>query len=148
MTIPVNIVRLNKDIPLPRYAQHGDAGFDLLAAEDAVIEPGQRLLVATGVKLALPDGYVGLIHPRSGLAARSGITVLNAPGTIDSGYRGEVKVILLNTSDEPFTIEVGHRIAQMVVQEYVTVDLVEVDSLDETARGGAGFGSTGVSAHR
>ena len=145
-TLPVRIVRLNKNLPVPEYARPGDAGLDLLASEPYWVAPGARRLISTGVAIALPDGYVGLVHPRSGLAAKHGITVLNAPGTIDSGYRGEIKVILLNTSDQPFEINVGDRIAQLVIQEFVTAELIECDSLDETDRGTAGFGSTGIAS--
>jgi dUTP pyrophosphatase len=148
MKQPIQILRLNKELPLPRYARDGDAGFDLLASAALTLEPGERRLVPTGVALAIPDGYVGLVHPRSGLAAKHGITVLNAPGTIDSGFRGEIQVILWNTSDKPFNIEQADRIAQLVVQEFVTADLLEVLYLDDTERGQAGFGSTGVAAHR
>lgn len=133
------------DLAAPAYASEGDAGLDLRAAEALTIWPGTRATVATGFALAIPAGYVGLVHPRSGLAAKKGVTVLNTPGTIDSGYRGEVKVILLNTSDEPFTVSIGDRIAQLVIQEYVTVTIDETDELDTTTRGTGGFGSTGVS---
>ncbi len=132
-------------LPVPAYASPGDAGLDLRAAEDVTIWPGERHLVGTGFAFAIPDGHVGLVHPRSGLANRNGITVLNTPGTVDSGYRGEVKVLLLNTGSEPFRAAAGDRIAQLVIQEYVTVTIDEADELDTTARGAGGFGSTGVS---
>lgn len=141
-TIPIAL--LTHNARLPTYATDGDAGLDLRASESFWIESGVRRIVPTGIAVAIPDGHVGLIHPRSGLAAKSGITVLNAPGTIDSGYRGELKVILLNTSATPFRIDVGDRIAQLIIQEYVHADLVEVSELPETARGDRGFGSTGV----
>lgn len=133
------------DLAAPAYASEGDAGLDLRAAEALTIWPGTHATVATGFALAIPVGHVGLVHPRSGLAAKKGVTVLNSPGTIDSGYRGEVKVILLNTSDEPFSVSIGDRIAQLVIQEYVTVTIDETDELDTTTRGAGGFGSTGVS---
>lgn len=131
---------------IPTYAKEGDAGADLRSSIDAVIKPGQRMLVGTGVTLALEPGLVGLVHPRSGLALKYGITVLNTPGTIDSGYRGEVGVILLNTSDEPFDIRRGDRIAQLVIQSYYKVDFVNapIDELPSSDRGEGGFGSTGV----
>jgi len=141
-TIPIAL--LTPEARLPTYATDGDAGLDLRASESFWIESGVRRIVSTGIAVAIPEGHVGLIHPRSGLAAKSGITVLNAPGTIDSGYRGELKVILLNTSAAPFRIDVGDRIAQLIIQEYVHADLVEVSELPETARGDRGFGSTGV----
>jgi dUTP pyrophosphatase len=131
-------------LPAPSYASAGDAGIDLRAADAVTIWPGERHLVGTGFALAIPDGHVGLVHPRSGLAAKHGVTVLNTPGTIDSGYRGEVKVLLLNTGSEPFIADAGDRIAQLVIQEYVTVTIDETDELDSTARGAGGFGSTGV----
>ena len=132
---------------VPSYARQGDAGADLRATEDMTIYPGERKLVPTGVYMALPEGYVGLIHPRSGLAFNYGITVLNTPGTIDSGYRGEIKVLLINLGhfDRPFEIKAGDRIAQLVIQKYETAQFHLVDSLDETDRGEGGFGSTGKS---
>ncbi|MGW8431555.1 dUTP diphosphatase [Curtobacterium citreum] len=132
-------------VEAPAYATDGDAGLDLRAAESLTVWPGERHLVATGFAIAVPTGHVGLVHPRSGLAVKQGITVLNTPGTIDSGYRGEVKVLLLNTGSEPFIVNVGDRIAQLVIQEYVTVTVEETDELGTTARGAGGFGSTGVS---
>lgn len=128
----------------PRYAHPGDAGADLRAAAAATIGPHRRALVPTGVHIALPAGYVGLVHPRSGLAAKHGVTVLNTPGTIDAGYRGEIVVILYNTSDEPFTVNVGDRIAQLIIQAYVTAQFIEVDKLPGSERGDRGFGSSGV----
>ena len=130
---------------LPNYANIGDAGADLRASGDYVLYPRDRTLVKTGVKIALPEGYVALVHPRSGLALKHGITVLNTPGTIDSGYRGEIGVILYNASDKSFLINKGDRIAQMVIQKYETASFSVVDSLDETDRGTGGFGSSGVS---
>lgn len=128
----------------PAYARPGDAGADLAAAESVVVPARGRAMVGTGVSIALPDGLVGLVHPRSGLAAKHGITVLNTPGTIDSGYRGEIRVILFNTTDEPFTVNPGDRIAQLVIQRYERVEFVQVDRLPGSARSTSGFGSTGV----
>lgn len=130
----------------PRYAHPGDAGADLSAAEDAVIPPHGRALVGTGVSIALPDGFVALVHPRSGLAAREGITLLNTPGTIDAGYRGEIKVVMFNTTDAPFAVRAGDRIAQLVIQEVVRAEFVRVARLPGSERGERGFGSTGVSS--
>ena len=142
---PIPIKRLDPDLPLPERAHRGDAGVDLHSAEDLVIAPGERTLVKTGIALALPLGTVGLIHPRSGLAAKHGLTIVNAPGTVDADYRGELMVCLLNTDkDTPFEITHGMRIAQLVVQRVELPDFVEVDELDETVRGAGGYGSTGV----
>ena len=142
LVIPIR--RLDPDLPLPAYAHPGDAGADLVAAEDAELAPGARATVRTGVALAIPEGYVGLVHPRSGLAARLGVTVLNAPGTVDAGYRGEVLVILVN-HDRRNTVKIlrGDRIAQLVVQRVERAVFHVVDSLDGTARGAGGHGSTG-----
>ena len=129
---------------MPTMGNSGDAGYDLKAAEPFVIEPGSRQLVPTGVKLALPAGYVALVHPRSGLAAKNGITVLNAPGTVDAGYRGEIAVTLINHSTEPFSIARGDRIAQILFQKFESPRFVEVSALPGSQRGNAGFGSTGV----
>jgi dUTP pyrophosphatase len=129
---------------VPMYARDGDAGADLYASESLTLVAWGRTLVKTGIKIAIPYGYVGLIHPRSGLAFNTGITVLNAPGTIDSGYRGEVGVILFNSTDVDFKIEAGDRIAQLVVQKVETVEFNKVDALTESDRGKSGFGSTGV----
>ncbi|WP_203335596.1 dUTP diphosphatase [Nocardioides limicola] len=143
--LDVAIVRLDPDLPLPRYAHPGDAGADLMTAVDVRLEPGERALVPTGVALALPEGYVALVHPRSGLAARHGISIVNTPGTIDSGYRGEIKVLLVN-HDPRETVELrrGDRVAQLVVQRYTTAHFVEVETLAESVRGEGGYGSTGV----
>lgn len=130
---------------LPRFAHDGDAGADLTAGEAVSIPPGGRALVGTGFSLAIPDGHAGLVVPRSGLAIRSGVTVINAPGLIDSGYRGEVKVALINHSDETFDITPGDRIAQLVIIKVERPEYVSVGDLDETTRGEGGFGSTGVS---
>jgi dUTP pyrophosphatase len=136
--------RLRPDLPLPAYAHPGDAGADLCAAEDVVLPPGGRATVGTGLAVAVPDGFAAFVHPRSGLAARHGITVVNAPGTVDAGYRGEVRVVLLNTDrDEPFTVRRGDRIAQLVVQPVTRVRFSDVAELPPTPRGEGGFGSTG-----
>lgn len=137
---------MNSDATVPTYAREDDAGMDLRASEEATLPVGGHALVGTGIALAIPKGFVGLVHPRSGLAAKHGVTVLNAPGTIDSGYRGEVKVILLNTGGEVFTVNKGDRIAQLVVQQVERLSIWVVDALDgETERGVGGFGSTGIS---
>lgn len=128
----------------PTYAKPGDAGADLRCTIDAVIPAGARLLLPTGVAIALPDGYVGLVHPRSGLAAKHGITVLNAPGTVDAGYRGEVMVTLLNTGSEDFVISRGDRIAQLVIQQFEKANFIAVEMLPGSDRGESGFGSTGT----
>lgn len=142
--VQVLLQRLDPELPLPGYAHPGDAGMDLLAREDVTLGPGRRASVPSGVAVALPAGYVGLVHPRSGLARKHGITTLNAPGTVDAGYRGEIHVILVNTDpDETFTVRRGDRIAQLVVQRVALAELVEVDTLPGSDRGDAGFGSTG-----
>jgi dUTP pyrophosphatase len=136
--------RLDPGLPLPAYAHAGDAGADLRAADDVVLPPGGRATVGTGIAVAVPDGYAAFVHPRSGLASRHGITVANAPGTVDAGYRGEVRVVLLNTDPaEPFTVRRGDRIAQLVVQPVTRVRFVDVAELPATPRGEGGFGSTG-----
>jgi dUTP pyrophosphatase len=136
--------RLSEAARPPAPAHPGDAGHDLCAAEPAVIEPGGRASIGTGIAIEVPEGYAGLVLPRSGLAARHGIALVNAPGLIDSGYRGEVRVLLLNTDrDEPFEVAVGDRIAQLVLVAYAAPDLEEVGELAESARGAGGFGSTG-----
>jgi dUTP diphosphatase len=137
------------DVPIiaseaPVYAHPGDAGADLVAAEAARLEPGARALVGTGVRIALPDGYAAFVVPRSGLAAKHGITIVNSPGTIDAGYRGEIKVALLNTdATEPFEIAVGDRIAQLIVMPVPRARFIPVDELPVSVRGEGGFGSTG-----
>lgn len=148
MTVRLEFKKLphGADLPLPRYQSDLAAGLDLLAAVDAsvVLEPGKRALVPTGLSMSLPAGFEGQVRPRSGLAAKNGVTVLNTPGTIDADYRGEVKVILINLGDEPFVIERGSRIAQMVIAPVLQAEIVEVEELSETARGTGGFGSTGT----
>lgn len=141
----VLVKRLDKDLPLPRRAHRGDAGADLYAAEDVTLAPGERALIGTGIAIALPLGTVGLIHPRSGLAAKQGLSVVNTPGTVDADYRGEIKVCLIN-HDLHNSIEItrGMRIAQLVIQRVELVGFAEVDELDSTVRGDGGHGSTGV----
>lgn len=133
------------DLPLPAYATAGAAGLDLRAAAALTLKPGARALVPTGLAIALPEGFEAQVRPRSGLAVRNGVTVLNAPGTIDADYRGEIQVPLINHGQEDFVIARGDRIAQMVIARVEQVDLVEVTALDGTARGGNGFGSSGRS---
>lgn len=143
-SVEISIVRLDPDLPLPSYAHPGDAGADLCAREDVTLKPGERRLVPTGVALALPDGYVALVHPRSGLAHRSGLSIVNAPGTIDAGYRGEVQVCLVNLDPETaIELRRGDRIAQLVIQRFETAAFVEVGELPDSARGAGGHGSTG-----
>lgn len=142
--MPVTVRRLDPGLPLPEYARPGDAGADLYAATDVHLAPGERATVPTGLAIALPEGYAAFVNPRSGLAARHGITVVNAPGTIDAGYRGEIKVILLNTDTEtPVRLARGDRIAQMVIQRVEHAEFVEADTLSDSVRGAGGFGSTG-----
>lgn len=130
---------------VPEYAHPGDAGADLRSAEALILQPGERALIGTGVSIALPEGFAAFIVPRSGLAAKHGITIVNSPGTVDAGYRGEVKVTLLNTDQEnPFPIEVGDRIAQMIVMPVTRATFIPVDTLPGSDRGEGGFGSTGV----
>jgi dUTP pyrophosphatase len=140
----VLITRLDPGLPLPGYAHPGDAGADLVAAEDVELAPGQRAVVPTGVAIALPAGYAAFVHPRSGLAAKHGVTIVNAPGTVDAGYRGEIKVTMLNT-DATQTVRFlrGDRIAQLVIQRVERAVFHEVDALPGSARGDGGFGSTG-----
>jgi dUTP pyrophosphatase len=140
----VPVRRLDPDLPLPEYAKPGDAGVDLRSTTDVVLEPGARALVPTGIAVAIPRGYAGFVQPRSGLAMKHGVTCLNTPGLIDADYRGELKVLLINTDrTEPFTIQRGERIAQLVIQAVEHVAFDEVDELDETSRGEGGFGHTG-----
>ena len=143
MKLPITRLSHGADLPLPSYATAGAAGMDLRAAEALTLAPGSRALVATGIAIALPENYEAQVRPRSGLAVKHGITVLNAPGTIDADYRGEIKVPLINLGTDEFVISRGDRIAQMVVAPVTTVQLVEVETLDETVRGAGGFGSSG-----
>ena len=143
--LEVPVVRLDADLPVPAYAKPGDAGVDLHARESLVLQPGERALVPTGIAIAIPEGYAGFVQPRSGLALKHGITCLNTPGLIDSGYRGELKVLLINTDREAaFEIVRGERIAQLVLQAVATATFVEVGELDSSDRGATGFGSSGV----
>ncbi|MFI5066866.1 MAG: dUTP diphosphatase [Streptosporangiales bacterium] len=145
-TDPVDVLikRLDPDLPLPARSHPGDAGVDLVAAADVDLAPGARAVVPTGVAIALPDGYAAFVHPRSGLAARHGVTIVNAPGTVDAGYRGEIKVTLLNTDPaQAVRFQRGDRIAQLIIQRVATPVFHEVDSLPGSARGENGFGSTG-----
>jgi dUTP pyrophosphatase len=140
----VLIKRLDPGVPLPSYAHPGDAGADLAAAEDVELGPGERALVRTGLAIALPAGYAAFVHPRSGLAAKHGVTLVNAPGTVDAGYRGEIKVTLLNTDCErPVSFRRGDRIAQLVIQRVDRAVFHEVEVLPGSSRGDGGFGSTG-----
>jgi dUTP pyrophosphatase len=142
--LEIQVTRLDADLPLPAYAHPGDAGADLLTTVDVTLAPGERAMVPTGVALALPDGYVALVHPRSGLAARHGLSIVNTPGTIDAGYRGEIKVMLINHDpSQPIELRRGDRIAQLVVQRFERASFVEVDVLPDSARGEGGYGSTG-----
>ena len=140
----VLVRRLDDGVPLPSYAHPGDAGADLVTAVDVTLAPGARAVVPTGIAIALPEGYAGFVHPRSGLAARLGLGLVNAPGTIDAGYRGEIKVILVNLDPrEPITLARGDRIAQLVIQRVDRAAFVEVPELPDSARADGGFGSTG-----
>ncbi|MCK8823491.1 dUTP diphosphatase [Fuchsiella alkaliacetigena] len=141
----IEIKRLDDSVPLPTYKHAGeDAGLDLYTVESATLKPGERKLFKTGIAIALPRGYVAFVNPRSGLALEHGITVLNADGVIDPGYRGEIGVILINHGQEPFTIEKEARIAQLIVQEYVEVEWKEVKQLSKSNRAQGGFGHTGI----
>jgi dUTP pyrophosphatase len=146
--VKIGIVRLPhaRDLPLPQYATAGSAGMDLSAAVDGdvALAPGQRAMVPTGLSIELPEGFEAQVRPRSGLAAKNGITVLNAPGTVDSDYRGEINVVLINLGDAPFVVTRGMRIAQMIVARHERAVLVESETLSETARGAGGHGSTGT----
>ncbi|WP_239309621.1 dUTP diphosphatase [Frankia sp. Cj3] len=140
----VLVRRLDPDLPLPAYAHAGDAGADLVAARDVTLAPGERAMVGTGIAIALPEGYAAFVHPRSGLAARHGVSIVNAPGTVDAGYRGEIKVLLVNTDLRASVhLRRGDRIAQLVVQRVEHAAFREVAELPGTARGTGGFGSTG-----
>jgi len=142
--LEVAVLRLDPDLPLPAYAHPGDAGADLVTTVDVTLAPGERAMVPTGVALALPDGYVAFVQPRSGLAARHGLSIVNTPGTIDAGYRGEIKVLLVNHDPrEPVELRRGDRIAQLVVQRFERARFVAVDELPESARGAGGYGPTG-----
>jgi dUTP pyrophosphatase len=142
--VDISIVRLDPGLPLPAYAHPGDAGADLFSTVEVTLQPGERALVPTGIAIALPEGHVGLVHPRSGLAARHGVSIVNAPGTVDAGYRGEISVLLVNLDpSEPVTLARGDRIAQLVVQRFEVARFVEVSDLPDSSRGAGGYGSTG-----
>ena len=142
--IEVFLTRVDDSVPVPAYSHPGDAGVDLSCTEDVVLGPGERVVVGTGVAVALPPGYAGFVHPRSGLAARAGLSVVNTPGTVDSGYRGEIRVCLINHDPRAdVVLRRGDRIAQLVVQRVERVRFVEVPALPESARGVGGYGSTG-----
>jgi dUTP pyrophosphatase len=143
-TVQVRVRRLDPDVPLPAYAHDGDAGADLVTTVDVTLQPGERALVPTGLSLALPAGYVGLVHPRSGLAIRAGLSIVNAPGTVDAGYRGEIKVALVNLDPrDAVELRRGDRIAQLVVQRVERAAFEETDDLPPSSRGDGGHGSTG-----
>ena len=144
--LPVLIKRVDPTVPLPVYAKGGDAGADLTSTIDFTLEPGQRALIPTGISIALPDGYVALIHPRSGLALKHGVTLVNTPGTIDAGYRGEIACILINhDAKDSISFSKGDRIAQLVIQKVERANFVEVEELPGSGRGSGGFGSSGKS---
>lgn len=140
----IAVQQLDPDLPLPGYAHPGDAGADLLSTVDVTLAPGERALVPTGIAMALPDGYVALVHPRSGLAARHGLSIVNTPGTVDAGYRGEIKVLLINHDPaEAIVLRRGDRIAQLVIQRFERARFQAVEALPESVRGSGGYGSTG-----
>jgi dUTP pyrophosphatase len=144
--LPVAILRLDAGLPLPAYAHPGDAGADLMTAVDVTLDPGERALVPTGISIALPEGYVALVHPRSGLASRHGLSIVNTPGTVDAGYRGEIKVLLVNHDrTSAVTLHRGDRVAQLVFQRVERAIFTEVSALPESVRGAGGYGSTGGS---
>ena len=143
-SVRVPVLRVDAALPVPAYARPDDAGLDLYAAEPVTLAPGARALVPTGIALAIPPGFAGFVLPRSGLALRHGVTLLNTPGLVDAGYRGEVKVLLVNHGDAPVSLSRGDRVAQLVVQRVERIALAPVAELPESARGAGGFGSTGV----
>lgn len=144
MEMKLRVKRLCEEAKIPGYAHEGDSGMDLYSVEDLTLAPGERRLVKTGLQIALPRGFEAQVRPKSGLAANFGVTVLNTPGTIDSGYRGEIMAIMVNLGSQPYRVEKGKKIAQMVIAKVEEAKVEEVDSLDETARKGNGFGSTGL----
>lgn len=147
MTVQVLVTRLDSSVPLPKYAKAGDAGADLATRIDFTLKPGERALIPTGISIALPNGYVALVHPRSGLAIKYGISMVNTPGTVDAAYRGELAVILINHDPlEAISFKKGDRIAQLVIQQVEKAEFVEVSSLPGSDRGSGGFGSTGKSS--
>ena len=143
-SVKVLITRLDQDLPLPRYSKGGDAGADIVTRVDVTLAPGQRALVPTGIAIALPEGYVALLHPRSGLAIKHGVTMVNAPGTVDAGFRGELQLIMINHDpSETITFHRGDRLAQLVIQKVERAEFIEVHELPGSGRGSDGFGSTG-----
>jgi dUTP pyrophosphatase len=147
MSVKVLIKRLDESVPMPKYAKPGDAGADLATRVDVTLQPGERALVPTGISLALPNGFVALVHPRSGLALKHGVSMVNTPGTVDAAYRGELQVILINHDQkDAITFKKGDRIAQLVIQQVESAEFIEVDSLPGSDRGAGGFGSTGKSS--
>ena len=144
MTLKVLITRLDESVPVPRYAKPGDAGADICTRIDLTIDPGERVLAPTGLSIALPDGYAAFVHPRSGLAIKHGVSMVNTPGTVDAGFRGELQIILINHDlREPISFKKGDRIAQLVIQKVERAEFIEVETLPGTDRGSGGFGSTG-----
>ena len=144
--IEIQIKLLDEELPMPRYQHEGDAGLDLPSRVDYVLEPGERAMIPTGIAVAIPRGYAGFVLPRSGLASRHGIALVNSPGLVDSGYRGEMAIIMINTDKrDAFHIKRGDRIAQLVIQKIVEATTIQVSELDATSRGSGGFGSTGQS---
>ncbi len=144
--LPVLIKRLDRELPLPNYAKGGDAGADIYSRIDITLAPGERALVPTGIAIAIPDGFVALVHPRSGLAIKHGVTMVNAPGTVDAGYRGELQCILINhDAHQAISFKRGDRIAQLVFQKVERANFIEVENLPGSGRGDGGFGSTGRS---
>jgi len=143
-TVEIALRRLDPELPAPAYAHPGDAGADLLTTVDVTLAPGERALVPTGIAIALPHGYVALVHPRSGLAARHGLSIVNTPGTVDAGYRGEIKVLLINLDQhDPIVLRRGDRVAQLVIQRVESARFVDDEVLPESVRGAGGYGSTG-----
>lgn len=144
-TLKVKVKRLDKEIPLPKYAYHGDAGMDVCSKINYILPPGEHSVIPTGLSFAIPEGYEMQVRPRSGLAAKQRVTILNSPGTIDQGYRGELGVVLMNHGKIPFEIKKGDRIAQIVFSKVETTELIETEELPPTERGKGGFGSSGIS---
>jgi len=145
LAFEVAFARVDPDVGLPEYAHIGDAGCDLTSRADVILDPGSRVLIPTGIAVSIPPGYAGFLQPRSGLAIRHGVSIVNTPGLIDSHYRGEIKVVLINLDPkEPFHVRKGDKICQLVFQKVEHADFVQVESLDETERGAGGFGSTGT----
>lgn len=144
MALKITLTKTDKDARIPAYAHPGDAGVDLYSTEEIILNPGERKLVPTGIKIAIPEGFEAHIRPKSGLALKHGISLINSPGTVDAGYRGEISVIAINLGQEPYHIEKFSKIAQMVFNKVEQAEFVEVEELDETSRGEGGFGSTGI----